>query len=67
MNLPLGDIVRAQHRLRSRLQPTALEAAPDLGSKVWLKLENSNQTHSFKVRGALNAVLSLSEDSGAVT
>ena len=62
MNLPLGDIVRAQHRLRPHLQPTPLEPAPDLSAKVWLKLENSNRTHSFKVRGALNAILSLSED-----
>ena len=62
MNLTLGDIVRAQHRLRPHLQPTALEAAPGLGSKVWLKLENCNQTHSFKVRGALNAILMLTED-----
>lgn len=62
MNLPLGDIVRAQHRLRPLLQATALEAAPELGSNVWLKLENCNQTHSFKIRGALNAILSLSAD-----
>ncbi len=61
MTLPLGDIVRAQHRLRPHLQPTALEPAPDLGGNVWLKLENSNRTHSFKVRGALNAILSLCE------
>lgn len=59
MEISLGDIVRAQHRLRPHLQPTALEAAPDLG---WLKLENSNQTHSFKIRGALNAILSLPDD-----
>ncbi len=62
MNLPLGDIVRAQHRLRPLLQATALEAEPELGSNVWLKLENCNQTHSFKIRGALNAILSLSAD-----
>ncbi len=62
MNLPLGDIVRAQHRLRPLLQATALEVAPELGSNVWLKLENCNQTHSFKIRGALNAILSLSAD-----
>ncbi len=62
MNLPLGDIVRAQHRLRPLLQATALEPAPELGSNVWLKLENCNQTHSFKIRGALNAILSLSAD-----
>ena len=62
MNLPLAEIVRAQQRLRAHLQPTALEAAPGLGSRVWLKLENTNKTHSFKVRGALNAILSLPED-----
>ncbi len=59
MDFRLGDIVRAQHRLRPHLQPTALEAAPNLGGNVWLKLENCNRTHSFKIRGALNAILSL--------
>ena len=59
MDFSLGDIVRAQHRLRPHLQPTALEVAQDLGGNVWLKLENCNRTHSFKIRGALNAILSL--------
>jgi threonine dehydratase len=53
------DIVQAQLRLRPYLQPTPLEAAPDLGAQVYLKLENANKTHSFKIRGALNAILSL--------
>ncbi len=57
----LGDIVRAGQRLRAHLQPTPLEAAPKLGAKSWLKLENVNKTHSFKIRGALNAILSLDE------
>ena len=56
----LGDIIRAGHRLAPHLPPTPLEAAPDLGENIWLKLENANKTHSFKIRGALNAILSLS-------
>ena len=57
----LGDIIRAGQRLREHLQPTPLEAAPKLGENAWLKLENANKTHSFKIRGALNAILSLDE------
>ena len=57
----LGDIVRAQHRLRDHLRPTPLEEAADLGVGTFLKLENANRTHSFKIRGALNAMLSLDE------
>lgn len=59
--LKLADIIHAERRIRPYLQPTPLEAAPDLGSEVYLKLENANKTHSFKVRGALNAVLALDE------
>lgn len=59
--ITLGDIIRAQHRLKGLLQPTPLESAPDLGENIYLKLENANKTHSFKIRGALNAVLSLGE------
>jgi threonine dehydratase len=44
------------------LPETPLEEAPSLGDGVWLKLENSNKTHSFKARGALNAILCLPED-----
>ncbi len=59
--LRLGHIVRASQRLAPYLQPTPLEAAPDLGENRWLKLENANKTHSFKIRGALNALLALDE------
>src|SRR5690606_35518994 len=55
----LADVVHARDRLLNYLQPTPLEIAPGLGKGIWLKLENAHQTHSFKVRGALNAVLSL--------
>lgn len=59
--ITLGDIIRAQHRLNNLLDRTPLEAAPDLGDNIYLKLENANKTHSFKIRGALNAVLSLDD------
>ena len=57
----LDDIVRARQRLRPHVEATPLERAPQLGENIWLKLENANKTGSFKIRGALNAVLSLDE------
>ena len=64
MQLPptLGDILLAEGRIRPHLPPTPLEAAPALGENVWLKLENANKTHSFKIRGAVNAMLKLDAD-----
>lgn len=61
----LEHITQARERLRPYLPPTPLEAAPSLGERVWLKLENANKTHSFKARGALNAMLVLPEDARA--
>lgn len=55
----LADIALARYRIAPYLAPTPLEAAPSLGENIWLKLENANRTHSFKVRGALNAMLAL--------
>lgn len=57
----LDEIVQAQARIAPHLTPTPIEAAHGLGEDVWLKLENANKTHSFKIRGALNALLSLDE------
>ncbi|MBZ0290611.1 MAG: pyridoxal-phosphate dependent enzyme [Anaerolineae bacterium] len=57
-----ADIILARRRLAGYLRPTPLEAVPGLGDQVWLKLENANRTHSFKVRGALNAMLALSDE-----
>lgn len=57
--LTLTDILYARRRIARYLTPTPLERAPVLPGEIWLKLENVNPMHSFKVRGALNAVLSL--------
>ncbi|MDZ4765825.1 MAG: threonine/serine dehydratase [Chloroflexota bacterium] len=60
----LKDVLAAQRRIRSFLPPTPLELAPSL-EQVWLKLEIVNPTHSFKVRGALNALSALNADERA--
>jgi threonine dehydratase len=65
MTVTLHDIIAARARIRSFVVPTPLEQAPGLGPDVWLKLEQVNPTHSFKVRGAFNALLSLDEESRA--
>lgn len=57
----LADVALARYRIAPYLQPTPLERAHSLGAAVWLKLENAHQTHSFKVRGALNALLAHTE------
>lgn len=65
MVVTFADIALARYRISRYLQPTPLEAAPNLGENVWLKLENTNKTHSFKIRGALNAMLNLSDEDRA--
>lgn len=60
--ITLADIVYAQGRIAPYLAPTPLEQAPSLGENIWLKLECANRTHSFKIRGAVNAILSLDEE-----
>jgi threonine dehydratase len=55
----VGDVLAAQARLRAYLPPTPLHYAERFG--VWLKLENLQRTGSYKVRGALNALLAARE------
>ncbi len=55
----------AEKRIRAHIRETPVEASPVLGgdqSRVHLKLENYQVTGSFKVRGALNKLLSLAPD-----
>lgn len=59
----LHEILRAARRLRRALRPTPLDESIRLGAltggRALLKLENTQPTGSFKVRGALNVLLSL--------
>src|SRR3546814_9326160 len=54
-----ADVLAAQARLRRYLAPTPLHHAERFG--CWLKLENLQRTGSYKVRGALNALLAARE------
>jgi len=58
-------IARAERRIRPQVFETPLVAASDLGEDLgqplWLKVECMQPTGSFKVRGALNWVLTASE------
>ena len=63
------DVFRARRRIRDRVLATPLRASAWLssitGGDVRLKIESANLTGSFKIRGAMNAVLRLSEQGGA--
>ena len=66
MPLPtVTDVYEARRRLGSRLPRTPLLPSSWLSSiadgHVFLKIESLNLTNSFKIRGALNAALRLSE------
>ena len=60
----LRDIEAARERIAGRIERTALVASPALteraGVPVSLKLEHRQTTGSFKLRGASNAIASLS-------
>lgn len=61
----LSDVLAAEGRIAGRVRRTALERSVWLsrvaGREVLLKLESQQRTGSFKVRGAMNAIASLSE------
>lgn len=66
MLVTLDDIRRARHRIAGRILETSTVLSPTLsqrlGSPVHLKLEHRQATGSFKLRGASNAVASLSAE-----
>jgi threonine dehydratase len=63
----LADVRFARDRIAGRVVRTPLVAAPWIaaGTPVWLKLENRQETGSFKLRGATNTVLALTADERA--
>ena len=60
-----NDIVEAKKRLDGLIQNTPINSSKNLqqafSAEVHLKLENLQTTGSFKIRGALNKILSLTE------
>lgn len=67
MQIVPGDVVQALGRIRGSVWPTPLLPEPGLasshGAPVWLKLECWQRTGSFKVRGAMNAIALLDDES----
>jgi len=67
--IPLVDIRAAAERLAGTLHRTPVLSAQSIGARagveLWLKCECFQKTGSFKPRGALNKVLSLSADERA--
>src|SRR5207248_8429959 len=58
--LSLADVRAAADRIRAHIVTTpTISGEPIAGRDVWLKAENLQRTGSFKVRGAVNAVLQL--------
>ncbi len=64
--LSLSDVYAARQRISSIARRTSLKVSSRLseltGAKVLLKLENTQETGAFKIRGASNKILSLTED-----
>jgi threonine dehydratase len=62
----LQAILQAEHSIRPYIRTTPLEHSHPLSQltegQVFLKLENLQYTGSFKVRGAMNALLSLTPE-----
>lgn len=73
----MGDLPTVQDVLvaRRRIAPYVLRTplrrsewlSRELGGDVWLKLESIQPTHSFKIRGAFNAALSLAPQTSGRT
>jgi threonine dehydratase len=63
--LSLADVYRARHRIGGRVTHTPLLASASLsriaGAEVFLKLETTQPTGSFKLRGATNTLADLAE------
>lgn len=55
LSVTIDDVFAAQARLRGHLEVTPTHYAERFG--CWLKLENLQRTGSYKVRGAMNALL----------
>src|SRR3954463_2707328 len=66
MLLPATEVLAAYERIRPLVQRTPLIRSRPLsemaGGPVYLKLENEQTTGSFKLRGALNVLATLSAD-----
>ncbi len=61
----LASVLAAEHRIRPYILQTPVEHSPwlseETGADVWFKMEHIQVTGSFKLRGAANKLLSLTD------
>lgn len=66
--LNFQDIISAQNRIKYYIKNTAIISNKKidevLGAKIFFKMDNRQETNSFKARGAFNAVLAFKEKHG---
>jgi threonine dehydratase len=63
--IAVDDIEQARTRIAGTVLRTPLVKLDGVGPDIWLKLENLQPTNAYKIRGATNAVASLSEEERA--
>lgn len=67
-NLVFEDVVAAHKRIKNHIKNTPLisnkKLNDEFGCEVFFKMENQQETKSFKARGAFNAILSFQEKYG---
>lgn len=65
MQVSLDDVLKARETIKSVIRKTELLKSDllseSLGAQIFIKLENTQHTGSFKLRGAFNKISSLSE------
>ena len=62
MALHRDDVLAAAERIRGRVHRTPIFSSATAGERVWLKAELLQKTGSFKVRGVLNKLASLTPE-----
>jgi threonine dehydratase len=65
MPVTRDDVLAAAERIRGRVHRTPTFTSRSLGEQVWLKAELFQKTGSFKARGVLNKLASLSPEEKA--
>lgn len=65
MSVLRDDVLAAAERIRGRIHRTPTFTSHTLGDQVWLKAELFQKTGSFKARGVLNKLASLSAEEKA--
>lgn len=65
LNIEISDIQKAQHLLKPIIKATELDysasATDRIGTQIFFKFENTQRTGSFKIRGAYNKIMNLSD------